>query len=359
MRCGCGRNRSRATRRKANLAARMGGFQPDRNGFMELLRGGRLALRLPGGAGRLADAGLGLRAPGPRSLLVPAGERGGRREMGGLQLPRGAAPGGVPRARPHGRDPAAGGGRVHRVRSARGDRSLRRPGRDGAGAVGGGAGRPAPVLRRRGWLAGLRRRTLVRAAAQPRPRRAPGPRGLLRSHRHGGHLRQPPRHHQGGGQRRRGRGRPQPRLRRSLRAHRRGPGPAGRTGRAACPAGRLPHRRRPACPSRCRGPRAPPSKTGWPGCRSTSGPATPSRWCSRNASTCPAAGSIRSTSTGCCGSPTRRLTCSTSSSPKRWSPAPRPSAWCGWTAAASRCARSPAPAAAAALSPRTSHSRSS
>ena len=200
-----------------------------------------------------------------------------------------------------GGDPAARGRRLRGRRAARGGRSLRRAGRAGAGAAGGRAARAAPLLRRRRGLAGLRRRSLVRAAARAGARRAGAARGLLRADRHRRHLRQPARHLQGGGLGGRGRGRSRSRLRRRLRPHRGGAGPPGRALAAAAPpldvsaaSTRQPAR------AACRAPPRAASRPTCAGCRSTSRPATPSRSCSRSASTSPAGASIPSTSTGCC-----------------------------------------------------------
>ena len=95
-------------------------------------------------------------------------------------------------------------------------------------------------------------------------------------------------------------GRPRARLRRRLRAHRGGAGSAGAAGAAAAPAGSV------AAPAAAAGAAPRPSRArrtrrACAASRSTSWPATRSRWSTRSASRCRAATSIRSTSTGRCG----------------------------------------------------------
>ena len=82
------------------------------------------------------------------------------------------------------------------------------------------------------------------------------------------------------------------------------------------------------------------------GRRSTSAPATSSRWCPRSASTCPSR-CRPSRSTARCAASTPRRSCSSSiSAAMRWWARARRS-WCGCATARSRSARSPAPGRAA------------
>ena len=95
------------------------------------------------------------------------------------------------------------------------------------------------------------------------------------------------------------------------------------------------------------------STTRWSsGRRSTSAPATSSRWCPRSASSCRST-CRRSRSTGRCAGSTRRRSCSssTSTATRWWAPARR--SWCGCATARSPSGRSPAPAGAASTRPRT------
>ncbi len=119
---------------------------------------GPARVRLPRGPGRHRHAGLGLRQAGARAVLVPAGERRGRREVGGLQL-RGRAAA-RRRARPRRTTsrcspprPAASFASTERVRAdAPLELPRRLPGQAGARR----AARAAALLRRRGRLARLR-----------------------------------------------------------------------------------------------------------------------------------------------------------------------------------------------------------
>ena len=86
--------------------------------------------------------------------------------------------------------------------------------------------------------------------------------------------------------------------------------------------------------------------------RSTSAPATSSRWCPRSASPCPST-CRRSRSTARCAGSTRRRSCSSSTSTaSRWS-APARRSWSGCATARWWSGRSPAPAGAAPRAPRT------
>ena len=189
--------------------------------------------------------------------------------------------------------------------------------------------------------------------------RARAARALLRDHRHGRDVRQPARHGEG-------------RRRRSTSATARDPGRAyddacarieavlDRLARPAPPLRPLdPAPAAAAARAATRPSRARRTRPASAASRSTSSPATRSRWSTRSGSRSRAATSIRSTSTARCGSSTRRRTCSTSSFPRRWSPAPRRRCWCGWKTARSRCARSRARAGAAPPPRRTPRSRPS
>ncbi len=143
---------------------------------------GPALLRLSRGARRLRHAGLGLRQAGARAVLVPARERGRRREVGGLQLRGREAARRDPRARRAGRGPAPRRRRLPRRRGGAhsGATRLRRrlPGRAGAR----GAAGAAALLRRRGRMAGVRHRAQLREAAQPASRRSAAcPRSASRS----------------------------------------------------------------------------------------------------------------------------------------------------------------------------------
>ena len=170
-----------------------------------------------------------------------------------------------------------------------------------------------------GWL-GYDAVAQLRAAPQHQARR-PGRAGaLLRAHRHGGHLRQPARHGEGGRRRRRRRGGSRPRLRRRLRPHRGGAGSAGQPGAAAagrsirCPGAGGVRRPRAALDDHARGlrGRGAPRAGVHPGRRRVPGRLLAAVQMSRGTA------STRSTSTARCGSSTRRRTCSTWSSPRRW-----------------------------------------
>ena len=214
-------------------------FVPDRAGFLDLARQGRLAFVY---REVLADTDTPVSAfakLGRGPVLVPARERGRRRQVGGLQLRGRAAARGGARARHRGRDPEARRRRkLSRRRARHGRRAAALPGRLPGEADAGGAARAAALLRRRGRLAGLRHRAQLRAAPEHEARRPGSARALLRHHRHRRRVRQPARHRQGRGVgRRRRRARSGPRLRRRLPAHRGGAGQAGAAGAAAAPAG--------------------------------------------------------------------------------------------------------------------------
>ena len=137
-------------------------------------------LRLSRGGGRFRHAGVRLRQAGPRPLLVPARERGGRGEVGRVQLRRRATARGAARQGRHDGDPApcrgAGHGPDRRAPSFEvAERVTTANPVAYAAALPGRAGprrpaRAAALLRRRRRLAVVRRRPRVRAPArQPSP----------------------------------------------------------------------------------------------------------------------------------------------------------------------------------------------
>ena len=318
------------------------------------------------GGGRHADARHLLRQRRGGGGRLPLRVRRGRRALGPLLL-RGA--------------PAAG--HAHGARRARRDRGpsraaeLRRrhPGRGGGhgGAVPVAvARRAAPAARGTGRVSRLRRGARGRASPR-RAGRRPGPsRRRARRHRPVLRLRPLAPAHRPGRQRGGARALRWPRRRGRSRRGGAAP-PTKRPARGSSswrrtapgrPTARTPGRWWPHRAPGCRRPR----RSGRSARRSTrhrsarrrttSAPATSSRWCCRSGSTSTSR-PIPTTSTGPCACSTRAPTCTSCASPRSpWS-ARRPSPWCACATASSSRGRSPARGHAARTSSTTGSSKAS